>query len=203
MNRLKLEYDALLQGDFKVGKLNFLFAFQVNCPGCFFYGFPVVNELYHKHNGAINFLGLSTAFEDFEFNTRENTTLLLNDKKLVGETKKALNEQGYQVYPQNIDFPIAMDRMQNKADFISDENIESICRLNPNYDIWPDFEQKQLHENIEKYLEQQSNIPSTFTLNQFRGTPTFVVFNEEYSVLEHWFGHKTPQEINEILNKWL
>ena len=203
MKTLKLEYSSLLQGDFKIGKLNLLFAFQVNCPGCFFYGFPVVNELFLQYQEKVNFLGLSTAFEDFELNTFENTELLISSSGLVGETKKALKEHGYNDYPQKIDFPIAMDKMNSKDEFITQKNLEDICKLNPNYVIWPEFEQEQMQNNIKQYLSQNTKIPSTFTLNQFRGTPTFVLFDEKYSVLEHWFGHKKPQEIKEILYKWL
>ena len=203
MRTLKLKYNSLLQGDFKLGKLNFLYTFQVNCPGCFFYGFPVVNELFLKHKDKVNFLGLSTAFEDFEFNTRENTVLLLKEKTLIGEAKKALREHGFESYPQKIDFPVAMDVLCDHKEFITKKNIESICNLNPNYAIWPDFEQGVMQKNIEDYLVRNPKIPATFTLNQFRGTPTFILFDEQYDVLEHWFGHKKPQEINEILQKWL
>ena len=89
MKKLRLEYASLLQGEFAPGKRNLLFVFQVNCPGCFFYGFPMVNNLQKTFGEQLSFLGLSTAFEDFELNTHANTSLLLSEKKLVGETKKA------------------------------------------------------------------------------------------------------------------
>ena len=78
MTTIQLQIDRVLQGLFELKALNLLFVFQVNCPGCFLYGFPLVNSLYWKyHDSGLNVLGLSTAFEDFEFNTAENTELLL------------------------------------------------------------------------------------------------------------------------------
>lgn len=203
MKTLKLAHSSLLQGDFKQGDLNFLFTFQVNCPGCFFYGFPILNELCLKYEDQINFLGLSTAFEDFELNTEENTKALLEQNIIIGEVKKAFEDQGLDKYPQRVNFPVAMDLLQTSEEFITDENIESICNLNPNYSIWPEFEQKQLQKNIVDYLSKNPLIPVTFTLNQFRGTPTFVIFDGDYKVLDHWLGYKQPEEIKGILGKWL
>lgn len=203
MTKLNLEYSSVLRGEFKPTKINLLFTFQVNCPGCFFYGFPLVNELYKKHKNEISILGLSTAFEDFELNTVENTKLLLDRREVIGETKKALHQQGFDLYPNTIDFPIAMDKLCSQDEFITDENIESICKLNPNYKNYLEIEQQAMRKNVEDYLGRNSKISATFTLNQFRGTPTFVLFNQEYGIVEHWFGHKERQAINEILARWI
>jgi len=37
---IQLKIDRVLQGSFDLKALNLLFVFQVNCPGCFIYGFP-------------------------------------------------------------------------------------------------------------------------------------------------------------------
>jgi len=62
--------------------------FQVNCPGCFIYGFPRQQAALEVSSVGLNVLGLSTAFEDFEYNTAANTELLL--MKLVGKHRQAL-----------------------------------------------------------------------------------------------------------------
>ena len=66
-------------------KINVAFVFQVNCPGCFIYGIPLLNELFKKYEKEIGFISISTAFEDFELNTEANTIELLNKGELVGE----------------------------------------------------------------------------------------------------------------------
>ena len=83
MQKLALHYNNLLKGSFELKKLNFLFVFQVNCPGCFLYGIPLVNELYKEFQKDISFLGLSTAFENFDLNTATNTKLLVNNLSLI------------------------------------------------------------------------------------------------------------------------
>ncbi|WP_136467858.1 hypothetical protein [Flagellimonas onchidii] len=202
MKKLKLEYSSLLQGEFSLGKRNLLFAFQVNCPGCFFYGFPSVNDLHKKYADQINILGLSTAFEDFEFNNLENTKLLLTEKKVVGETKKAFETYPNELQLQDIEFPIAMDVLSDKS-FITEENISYIGNHFPNYGLASDNERQEFDLKIKDYLNMNPIIPVTFTLNQFRGTPTFVLFDEEYTVLKHWFGHKTYEEVEYIITKHL
>ncbi len=202
MKKLRLEYSSLLQGKFSPGKRNLLFVFQVNCPGCFFYGFPTVNNLFEKYSEQLNFLGLSTAFEDFDFNTRENTKLLLDEKKIVGETKKAFEAHPDEFQLSDIHFPIAMDLLSDKA-FITQENIAYIGNQFANYSQASAMEQQQFDHKIKDYLNANPFIPVTFTLNQFRGTPTFVLFDDQHTVLEHWFGHKTYDEIENTIKNWL
>jgi len=96
-----------------------------------------------------------------------------------------------------------MGLLSKKDAFITTENIMAICKLNSNYNIWLTFEKETMQRAVENYLEQSSIIPSTFTLNQFKGTPTFILFDEEYCILEHWFGHKKNNKIKEILNRWV
>jgi hypothetical protein len=106
MQKIQLFVDRTLQGDFELQDLNLLFVFQVNCPGCFIYGFPLMNKLYWQYRErGLNILGLATAFEDFDYNTAENVKLLLAEQKTVGATYKALGER----YNQPINFPIAVD----------------------------------------------------------------------------------------------
>ncbi|MEM7548440.1 MAG: hypothetical protein AAF363_02115 [Bacteroidota bacterium] len=202
MQKLDLHYSKELQGSFSLKKLNFLFVFQVNCPGCFFYGFPVVNQLFHRYKNEISFLGLSTAFEDFTLNTEDHTKLLLEQKEVVGETKKALLQQGMSTYPQELDFPIAMDEKLNGSVDLS-ETSEKICAINPNFSNWSSFDQNALKEKVINYLKSLNEISMTFTTNQLRGTPSFIIFNDQYEVLSKWFGHKEPREIEELIGNHL
>lgn len=202
MQKLRLQFDKVLQGEFSPSRLNFLFVFQVNCPGCFLYGIPIFNQLFQNFGKEISFLGLSTAFEDFEFNTEENTQLLLTQKELVGETKKALKQYGYEKYPNAIDFPVAMDQIANEG-FSIKEAVEFICHLNPNFQVWAKYDQMELRQKVKSYLESLDKISITFTLNQLRGIPSFILFNENYEILKHWFGHKQPEEMENILSSYL
>ncbi len=201
MTKLALHTKEFLQGNFELKNLNLLFVFQVNCPGCFLYGFPVVNRLYNDLlNKEVSILGLSTAFEDFEYNNFENTQMLLDEKNLVGETQKYLQQKGFEKYPENIDFPVAMDRrLENEEDL--DKMATNLCVQNPNYQIWPVTEQKIFRTKVVNYLKGLEVISLTFTLNQMRGTPSFVLFNDSYEILDQWFGHKKPEEIQTLLTR--
>ncbi|WP_254712672.1 MULTISPECIES: hypothetical protein [unclassified Polaribacter] len=149
------------------------------------------------------FLALSTAFEDFDKNTIENTEKLINNGDLIGETKKFMLQNGYEKYPDKFDFPIAMDKEMGKSEEEIQYAIHAICRINPNYKLWPDFEQKALEKRIEKYLKSLDEISFSFTINQLRGTPSFVLFNKEYEVLQEWFGHITLEEIKNKINQFI
>ena len=102
MRRLNLHIDKMVQGEFHPKKLNLLLLFQVNCPGCFVYALPTFNQLYEKYNQQIGFIALSTAFENFDLNTHQNTKLLVDKGELIGETKKALHQQGIELSKKSL-----------------------------------------------------------------------------------------------------
>lgn len=203
MRKLLLQYSDIFQGDFQTGKLNLLFVFQVNCPGCFLYGFPVINELYLQNkNKGLNVLGLSTAFEDFELNTISNTSLLLKQKKTVGEAAKMLKQQGLNTYANPIDFPVAFDKMLEPAAFIADNNVEHICSAIPGFETRSEQEQNEMRNLVRSHYMKLPKVAATFYLNQLRGTPSCILFNDNYDIIEEWFGHKELNEIYDIIDKW-
>ena len=202
MQKLALHYNNLLKGSFELKKLNFLFVFQVNCPGCFLYGIPLVNELYKEFQKDISFLGLSTAFENFDLNTAVNTKLLVNNNTIIGHTKKALNDQGFDKYPYTIDFPIAMDKIMNNSEDL-EKAILHICTINPNYTSFSYREQLLFKAHVKAYFEKLEIISMTFTLNQLKGTPSFILFDDNYEILYHKFGHIHSNELITHLNSFV
>ena len=199
MQLLHLQYDEVMNGTFTTQKVNLLFTFQVNCPGCFAYGFPLVSSIKNKFKEDIGYLGLSTAFEDFELNTAKNTQRLVNSGAVVGETQKMFTSQGIDQYSGSIDFPIAMDHIIKEQELENNIFVDKICRINPDFDSWSTLNKELLRQKVRDYLRQQSKISFTFTANQFRGTPTFIIFNDKMEILHHWFGHITPTQVEDSL----
>lgn len=203
--KIYLEIGEVLQGDFRLRSLNLLFVFQVNCPGCFLYGFPVVNNIHRKYGGEdFAVLGLSTAFEDFEFNTAANARLLLEEKKTVGATSAALGHAGAEsVYAQPIKFPVAVDRLSTGAELANDDNVESVCRTRAEYNHADEAEKIRRRQRVAAHLRSVPKASATFTLNQMPGTPSFFLFDENFVLLDGWFGHKGEREIAGIVERWL
>ena len=195
MRKLHIRVEEELQGNFSLQKLNLLLIFQVNCPGCFTHALPLFNELFEQYKNQLGFLALSTAFEDFDINTKENTKALLEKGELVGETKKMLNQYGKEKLPYPIHFPVAMDEKMKTP--YKNSVIENICYLNPDFQIWPDYDKNLMRERISEYLDQQSEISLTFTSNQLKGSPTLVLLNEKSELLQSWFGHVQKEMITE------
>ena len=180
----------------RLKNLNVLLVFQVNCPGCFSYALPFFNNLYKEFiSKGVSFVALSTAFEDFDKNTFENTKALVENGDVVGETQKMFLEQDYDSLPYTLDFPIVMDKIEEELSEL-DVAIGKICSINPNYDLLPNLQKEQLQNQVEKYLKSLEKIALTFTLNQLRGTPSFVIFNKDYEILSEWFGHAPYEQIS-------
>jgi len=202
MQKLALHYSEILKGDFELKPLNFLFVFQVNCPGCFLYGIPLMNQLYSQFKTNISFLGLSTAFEDFGNNTIENTELLIDDNEIIGHVKQAFAKEGYNNYPFPVQFPIAMDKLMENEDDIK-LAVNHICTINPNYDTFSKEDQLLFQNHVYKHLKGLNRISMTFTLNQLKGTPSMLLFDNNYDILYHKFGHVHSNEIGEHLTSFI
>ena len=43
----------------------------------------------------------------------------------------------------------------------------------------------------------------TFVLNRLQGTPSWVLFDADYSVLGGWFGHKPEAEVDAVLHRFI
>jgi hypothetical protein len=196
MSKFHLNIQEVAQGQFNVQKVNLAFVFQVNCPGCFIYGIPIVNKLYKSFNHKIGIIGVATAFEDFEFNNEANLKLLLNDGTLVGETKKYYEANfGVSTYKETLDFPVAFDSVLPSNEFLESNKIELFCDAVPNFAHISEKEKEILLIKIKAYYSQSPLIAETFTSNQLQGTPSFIIFDDNHNILGSYFGHQNEETL--------
>jgi hypothetical protein len=198
MPNFKLDYDRILQGNFSLGDLNLLFIFQVNCPGCFLYGFPQMERLQQQYKSQeLTVLGLSTAFEDFEFNTATNVELLLSEQKTIGATKKAIGD----LYPQEIGFPIASDRLTTGIELNTPKNIEFLCQHITEHEYMSTNRQSNLQQKVAGDLARISRTSATFALNLLPGTPSFILCDRDLQIIDRWFGYITDRQVLEKIDQ--
>lgn len=204
MSKFHLNIQELVQGEFILNKVNIAFVFQVNCPGCFIYGIPLVNSLYQSFHNDVSFIGVATAFEDFEYNNEVNLKLLLDDGTLVGATKKYyITNYGLSNYSEKINFPVAFDRITTSEQLINSDKIELICNALPNFPDFSKTEKEILVAKIKSHYVEMPLIAETFTLNQLRGTPSFIIFDDEYTILGQHFGHINEDILKSRLEHFL
>ena len=200
--KFDLQYDEVLHGTFNIGALNLMMVLQVNCPGCLLHGIPRVNQLHAKYKDSVNFSLLSTAFEDFELNTSQNTKLLLTEGQLIGETKKALGG----INLNNIllrQYPVLYDRVSTGDELNQPFFVNGVA----NNHLELRNTDKLLKDNFVKSLQgYYSKLPQcgyTFAANLLHGTPTFVLFDIHMNVKESWFGHVNDSIIAEKIDEEL
>jgi hypothetical protein len=198
----QLKYSEVLQGSFKPDALNLIMVFQVNCPGCFLQGFPQMIRLHAKYQGRISCFALSTAFEDFNLNTTENTKLLLEENYLTGETRKAFNTNNL-IWNQVIPFPVLVDVMIEKEVMLQQSFIDRVTSNHAQFSGVLQSELVEIKTSLHHYFNHYQKCGFTFASNLLQGTPTFVLFNSSMDVLLQWFGHLNNQAIEKELNKYL
>ncbi|MFQ5559075.1 MAG: hypothetical protein ACE5FU_00620 [Nitrospinota bacterium] len=160
----------------------------------------MVNKIKKKFSSnGLKVFGLSTAFEDFSFNNRKNTENLLHKRALVGETKKAFSDRNISSFDEQIDFPVALDKLTSGQELSKEEHTNFICNLNPRFKFLSPNDQDEMKKKIREYLITLQKTSMTFTLNQFKGTPTFVLFDQNKIVLHEWFGHKSMEETERLI----
>ncbi|CAC9974585.1 TlpA family protein disulfide reductase [Flavobacterium panici] len=204
MSKFHLNIQKLVQGEFKIQKVNIAFVFQVNCPGCFIYGIPIINNLYRLFSSNVGFIGVATAFEDFEYNNEANLKLLLDNGTLVGETKKYFKSNyGLSNYSEIPKFPVAFDSIISSEELINSDKIEVICNAIPNFSNFSEKEKEILLMKIKSYYSEIPLIAETFTINQLQGTPSFIIFDDNYNILGHHFGHINEDTLKTRLEHFL
>jgi len=196
---LQLNYTEVLNGTFKPGALNMMMAFQVNCPGCFIHGFPLLKELQTHYGYKLSCMALSTAFEDFNVNTEENAKLLVNTGKLVGETLKA-QESGLLIWDNaDVSVPVLIDEIANQPELLHPEFIENIISNMFDQTII-NKEQDKMRATLHNYFSQLPKCGKTFAANLMRGTPSFFLFTDSMEILVQWFGHTDSRLIRNKLD---
>ncbi|RZJ50531.1 MAG: hypothetical protein EOO44_16195 [Flavobacterium sp.] len=152
----------------------------------------------------MGFIGVATAFEDFEFNNEANLKLLLNDGILVGATKKYYETNyGVSNYNEKINFPAAFDKIASSEVFINSNNIELICSAIPNFSNFSETEKEILVTKVKSYYANVPLVAETFTMNQLQGTPSFIIFDDNYTILGVHFGHISEDVLQRRLEDFL
>lgn len=196
MQKFHLKTSAIIKGDFKIKEMNLLLVFQVNCPGCFAHAFPLANEIYNSfHKKGLNVLGLATAFEDFEFNSQENTRLLIEKGALVGETKKFFENNNINKLPYLINFPVAFDQYGSGNELYVEDDAMRICQSHSFFSSLTKDEQTRSVQNVLQNLKGLPNSSYTFTINKLMGTPSWLIIDRDFYIINQWFGHIEKVEL--------
>lgn len=189
--KLSLQYSEVLNGQFSPGEINLMMVFQVNCPGCFIHGFPLLNQLQAQYQGGLSCFAMSTAFEDFELNTMENTQLLIDKGEFVGETLKA--HQAGLLNWSKVSFPVLVDQQVEQNDLVNPLFIDSIIQNEREWQLATQPEKQKVRTALQEYFVQLRECGYTFATNLMQGTPTFILFNKSMDILLQWFGHTDPK----------
>ncbi len=201
--KLALHYTEVLNGKFALSSINLMMVFQVNCPGCFIHGLPLVKELQAHYGNELSCFVLATAFEDFRLNTEENVKLLVDTGELVGETLKA-QEAGHLHWDRNtLSVPVLIDEVVNQSELHQSEFVEKIIQnmLDPN--TTTAVEQENLRATLDNYFSQLPKCGRTFAANLMRGTPSFFLFSDSMGILVQWFGHVDRLVVKKELDKFI
>lgn len=198
--KLALSYTEVINGELNIEPINLMMVFQVNCPGCFIHGFPVLKELQTHYENKLSCMALSTAFEDFHVNTEENTKLLVNTGELVGETLKAQQGGHLNWDHATLSVPVLIDEVVNKSELQQFEFVEDIIQIMLDPTTTPALEQENMRASLYSYFSQLPQCGKTFAANLMRGTPSFFVFTDSMEILMQWFGHADSRLIKNKLD---
>lgn len=196
---LQLKYSEVLQGSFEPDSLNLVMVFQVNCPGCFIHGFPLLKEIQTHYVNKLSCFALATAFEDFHLNTEENVKLMVNTGELVGETLKAQKAGMLTWDSTNLSVPVLIDEVANQTELLKPEFIEAIIK-NMFDKTMTTSEQANMRGTLHGYFSQLPKCGKTFAANLMRGTPSFFLFTDSMEIHAQWFGHADSRAVKKELD---
>ena len=182
-----------------LGQVVLIEIFQVNCPGCFLYSLPQAIDLYQRYkNKGLAAIGIATAFEDFDLNTLENLKLLTEENKIIGETKRTLQEHDRLIdgrLSYHIPFPVAMDKVTRHSQETTEDEISLfISQHIPNFIDHNETEQIYIKKKVVDHLNSRFYTAETFKQYNLQGTPSHIVIDKKGIVKACEFGHFTELE---------
>ena len=173
--------------------------FQVNCPGCFFYGIPEAINIYNKYKSeGLSVLGLATAFEDYDKNTLENLELLLTTGEVIGDTKQGLsqyNQLDSGKLQYKIPYPVAMDSLLKNNEEPSQEKMNGFINNQiPNFDSQPQEYKDKIYERVKEYFKSKEFSAETFEMFSLQGTPSTILVDRKGILRDVSFGQNSNLE---------
>lgn len=164
------------------------------------HGFPLLKELQTYFGNNLSCVALSTAFEDFDLNTPENTRLLFTRGELVGETLKAQRADLLTWDSSSIAFPVLMDDVIGQADLLQSEFIDRIIEnIRDGTPAASPLDHINMRSTLSNYFGQLPKCGYTFASNLMRGTPSFFLFTDTMEIITQWFGHASSETVKERL----
>lgn len=179
-----------------------LLLIQPNCPGCHIHAIPTANELANTKQDGFDLYIVSTAFEDFEYNTREATKLWLDTGALVGDVKAKLGATA--VIPLSDKVPVAYDIVSDKS-ALSPEELEAA--RNASKDTTREqlsIQQPGINSGrVEKMLQNvdpdvllPTKVARFFYAARALGTPMWVLHRRSSGeILDRKFGQRSVEEL--------
>jgi len=201
--KLALSYSEVLNGKFALGSTNLMMVFQVNCPGCFMHGFPLVRELQTHYGSQLSCFALATAFEDFHLNTEENVKLLVDTGALTGETLKAQEAGLLKWNRAKLSVPVLIDEISSQSELRQARFVENITQNMFDQTSATALEQEHMRVTLNNYFGGLPKCGKTFAANLMRGTPSFFLFTDSMEILVQWFGHADSQVIIKELDTFI
>ena len=173
--------------------------FQVNCPGCFFYGIPEAINIYNKYKSeGLTVLGLATAFEDYDKNTLENLELLLSTGEVIGDTKQGLsqyNQLDNGKLQYKIPYPVAMDSLVKESGEPSQEKMNGFVNNQiPNFDSQPQEYKDKIYDRVKEYYKSKEFSAETFEMFSLQGTPSTILVDRKGILRDVSFGQNANLE---------
>lgn len=191
--------------------IQLLLLIQPNCPGCHTQAIPVANELASVKQD-FDIYCISTAFEDFEYNTVENAKLLLQGK-LVGDAKKQLESSTTTTGRNRISsipaIPMAHDNVMNRQDLDADFLEIALCASKENtreqmkQQLPPSVLEKMLQE-ADKDMLLPPKVAQVFWSVRAWGTPMWVLHRQSGEVIDRKFGQfNSPNDLLQWVQAYL
>lgn len=188
---------------------------QANCPGCHRYALPLISNFYKEFQSLSSeklvkaIYVISTAFEDFEYNTVDSMERLLRDQELVGAAKLALGSTSACFY-EELRMPVAHDVVVPKVE--ASESLRALAIEAIKAHAYEELKQSCGNEGmpppaqLELILKQINDtmlpeqIAHSFYAVQARGTPTWVLHESDGRVVDQHLG---PFASIMELKKWI
>ena len=192
---------------------------QPNCPGCHQFALPVLNELYKElekqksqqpqQQVDVDIYVVSTAFEDFEYNTIESAQKMVYDQELIGISRQVLGPSSDRYY-NDLSMPVAHDMVVSKE--IAPVELIQLALQATKEQVKQELNQTMQSQESQQEQEQQQSsldmilqrldvhvlpekLAHVFYAVHARGTPTWILHDCNGQVLDQQLGSLSKEQL--------
>lgn len=193
-----ISFKKIWNGPFIPKKINIALFFQMSSSASFYNAWPCLERIFHHFHDNVGLMAVSTAVEDFQLNTYKTTHDFVTGKSLPKQIDNEYVSRARTFILQS-KIAVCFDNLMHPKDYFTDERLEWYYSKYGVKSTKENDEKKISLRQIKKKFQSLDFIAVMYHELELKGIPSYVIFDNEYRILNKIHGIMEEDE----LERWI